>query len=147
MCRPVFLVRDAGGPVGRCHAPHPRVPGGRAALCPCRDFPSLMRNKAPTASRTDIKAVGSLSREHTVLPRAPLKATTELVSPLHPVPPNLLDLSSNTRWSFHSRVLSCLTSSPLGLGQPQPPAPPAMPSGELPTPVLPGAARALLALP
>jgi hypothetical protein len=131
---------------------HPRRPQatigyrGCTALSPCRDFPSLTRKKAPTASRTDIKAVGSLSREHIVLRRVPLKAAAELVPLLCPETPNLLDLNSSTRWSFHSRVLSSLTSSPPELGQPRPSAPAVTPSGELPTPVLPGAARALLAL-
>jgi hypothetical protein len=144
VCRAVALPSA----IGRLRPPQATIGyQGRTALCPCRDFPSLTRKKAPTASRTDIKAVGSLSREHTVLRRAPLKVAAELVSPLRPEPHNLLDLNSSTRWSFHSRVLSCLTYSPLGFGQPRPPAPPVTPSGELPTPVLPGAARALLALP
>jgi hypothetical protein len=95
---------------------------GRTALCSCRESPSLTRKKAPTASRTDIKVVSSLSHEHTVLRRAPLKAAAELVSPLRPESPNLLDLNSSTCWSFHNRVLSYLTSSPPELGQPRPPA-------------------------
>jgi hypothetical protein len=66
---------------------------------------------------------------------------------LRPESPNLLDLNSSTYWSFHNHVLSYLTSSPPELGRPRPPAPPMTPSGELPTPVLLGAARALLALP
>jgi hypothetical protein len=79
MCR----VAATPSTIGRPRRPQATIGcRGRTALCPCRDFLSLTRKKAPTASRTDIKVVVSLSREHIVLPRAPLKAAAELLPPL-----------------------------------------------------------------
>jgi hypothetical protein len=167
MRHPVFPVRDAGRPVGRCHAPHPRVPGGRAAIghwpaappashhwlsrphrfVPMPWLPLLDTQESPHRLTHGYKSRRfPLARAH----RAPLRAIEgrcRACSPLRPEYPNFLNLNSSTRWSFHNRVLSCPTFSPPELGQRRPPAPLVTPSSELPTPVLPGAARALLAFP